>query len=719
MVNLPNPIDPIAPQNFPTKTIDFASINEALLKGYSQVLKEWLPGGRIEGKEFICGNLDGKTGNSLKVNLNSGIWCDFATGEKGGDPISLYAAIHGSKQAESATELSEKFFASAYLEPKKERYSNSNYPRRVIPVPEPDIVPSLQHYKYGHPVQIWPYKNSLGQVLQYVARYEAVGGEKKYAPWTWNGTAWEMKHPEGQRPLYGLHKLATSPDSKVIICEGEKSADAVERIFTAAVSISWSGGCNSVKKADWQELQGRNVIIWPDADEPGKKAANELIGILEKIAISVKVLDVSDKPEKWDAANAEEDGWLAEEVAALLERSVLKTVNSSLPAKTYNNNFDPRKLPTRKWIIKNLLLRGYITAAIAPPGVGKSLVALLVAVMVASGKKLLHSELVERTNVLYLNNEDDQDEIERRLAATCQHHGVPFDDFENRLFTLSGYGRPFKVAIQSDNKLVSAHPDKEKIISFCRSNHIGLIVMDPFISIHDVPENDNTLVDKVATELRSVAKETGAALLLVHHTRKTGKDTELHAGDEQSGRGAYSLIGAVRIAFTLARMSKETAAKLNLDWNLGNRLVRLDEAKANYALKADKEDWYELITVTLPNGDKVGVPAVFNLREIKSRLNKKKEEEKNKSLQSKRIEIATFVGEIMRKDTQTQADLLQEYSKKKNIKRSVANADFKLLPINREDAVTTNIGGEKVSIWKENHSNTRAPRYIIHRVAAD
>jgi DNA primase len=44
--------------------------------------------------------------------------------------------------------------------------------------------------------------------------------------------------------------------------------------------LTWSGGANAVAKADFSPLQGRNVIIWPDNDEPGFKAALALAELL-------------------------------------------------------------------------------------------------------------------------------------------------------------------------------------------------------------------------------------------------------------------------------------------------------------------------------------------------------------------------------------------------------------------------------------------------------
>ena len=88
--------------------IDFRSLSEALLSRAEILVAQWLPNGRREGHEWRCGNLRGDFGSSLAVNLKTGVWADFSSDEKGGDLISLYAAIFtGNDQLRAARELSD------------------------------------------------------------------------------------------------------------------------------------------------------------------------------------------------------------------------------------------------------------------------------------------------------------------------------------------------------------------------------------------------------------------------------------------------------------------------------------------------------------------------------------------------------------------------------------------------------------------------------------
>ena len=74
--------------------IDFEGINRAALAALLAILDRWLPDGRVEGREYVACNprrSDRRPG-SFKINLVTGKWADFATGDKGGDVISLAAS---------------------------------------------------------------------------------------------------------------------------------------------------------------------------------------------------------------------------------------------------------------------------------------------------------------------------------------------------------------------------------------------------------------------------------------------------------------------------------------------------------------------------------------------------------------------------------------------------------------------------------------------------
>jgi hypothetical protein len=89
------------------RTIDFDRINAAARVVLPALLDRWLPGGRRRGREYVALNPrrpDAHLG-SFSINLTTGKWADFATGNRGGDPVSLAAYLAGIGQVEAAEKI--------------------------------------------------------------------------------------------------------------------------------------------------------------------------------------------------------------------------------------------------------------------------------------------------------------------------------------------------------------------------------------------------------------------------------------------------------------------------------------------------------------------------------------------------------------------------------------------------------------------------------------
>jgi hypothetical protein len=89
--------------------VDFAAVNAAALPMLPTLLRRWLPEGRLEGDDWVALNptrADRHLG-SFRINVRTGRWSDFATGDKGGDPVSLAAYLAGIRQADAAVRLAE------------------------------------------------------------------------------------------------------------------------------------------------------------------------------------------------------------------------------------------------------------------------------------------------------------------------------------------------------------------------------------------------------------------------------------------------------------------------------------------------------------------------------------------------------------------------------------------------------------------------------------
>jgi hypothetical protein len=191
----------------------------------------------------------------------------------------------------------------------------------VLPVTDDAPARPKTHYKLGSPTACWAYRDAAGAPLLYVSRFDPPKKRKEFWPQTlWRfpdgSLNWCWKNVPEPRPLYGLDRLAAHPDAPVVVCEGEKSADAAARVFPKSVAVTSLNGAASEKKANWSPLKGRRVLIWPDRDQGGTDYALNAARILRGLDCGVSIIDATalasfspdggtrEPREKWDAADA-------------------------------------------------------------------------------------------------------------------------------------------------------------------------------------------------------------------------------------------------------------------------------------------------------------------------------------------------------------------------------------------------------------------------------
>jgi putative DNA primase/helicase len=191
----------------------------------------------------------------------------------------------------------------------------------VLPVPAHAPARPQTHFALGDPSACWAYRDAHGALIFEVLRFDKADGSKEFWPLSlWrdaNGLRWRWRSVCPPRPLYHLDGLAARPDAAVVVCEGEKAADAAARLFPQSVAVTSPGGAHAADKADWTVLRGREVLLWPDADAPGRHYAAQVAATLAALACDVSIIDADalariapaggmrePSEEGWDAANA-------------------------------------------------------------------------------------------------------------------------------------------------------------------------------------------------------------------------------------------------------------------------------------------------------------------------------------------------------------------------------------------------------------------------------
>ncbi|MEH6630182.1 MAG: hypothetical protein V7776_05125 [Halopseudomonas aestusnigri] len=364
-----------------SKKIDFAQIKQASLSALPSLLQTWLPQGRLDGVEYKSINptrADSKEG-SFSINVDTGAWGDFASGDTGGDPIDLFAYLFGKEPADAARELAIDLGLSSGDTKDRNITQRDNVetkpkapaPQAILPVP--DTAPELmgangrtiklynpkkagtdKEYTSFKPTLVHPYRDKEGHLLGYVIRVDMPDG-KITPPITFcrlpdGSEKWCLQGFPEPRPIYGLDQLAAKPDATVLLVEGEKSCDAGVKLFPSAAVITWPGGAKSSGKVEWSALYGRKVIAIHDNDQPGidgmaghwkvkeNRPPQFVDGVQQHLAGLAKLLIVSPEPdrvEKWDIYDGLADGWTQDDAKKWLAVRIKEAVarGSIVPVK--------------------------------------------------------------------------------------------------------------------------------------------------------------------------------------------------------------------------------------------------------------------------------------------------------------------------------------------------------------------------------------------------
>lgn len=269
-------------------------------------------------------------------------------------------------------------------------------------------------------------------------------------------------------------------------------------------------------------------------------------------------------------------------------------------------------IPARQWLYGKHLLRRFVSVDVAAGGTGKSSVKIGEALAMASGRDLYGVPVHGGPLTVWLYNlEDPAEESERRLHATAKWFKIFPEDITPRLYVDSGRDQRCVIATETEYGARIAQPVYEQIKKQILDSEIDVLIIDPFVSSHEVSENDNRAIDAVVKAWGRLADECNCSVNLVHHVRK-GNGTEANA---DSARGAKSLVDAARSVAVFNRMTPDEAAMAGVAEDQRGFYFRTQNDKANLA-PPDKAAWYRMNNVSLDNGDQVGVACPWKWPEL-------------------------------------------------------------------------------------------------------
>jgi hypothetical protein len=231
-------------------------------------------------------------------------------------------------------------------------------------------------------------------------------------------------------------------------------------------------------------------------------------------------------------------------------------------------------LEPRDWMYGRHLIRKFLSTVFAPGAAGKTSLIFARVLSLVTGRDLLNVGEMDKSKLRawVVNGEDPMDELERRINAICDKYDISADAIGGRLFVDSGRDANIKIAVQERGSTRIVQPDVDRIIECMQEREIDLLVIDPAVSFHSIPENDNTGIEMFAKEWS-------------------------------------------RIADYLNSMSEEEANQFGIDVRERGDFFRVEGGKPNMAQRSKRgqTEWYKIESVNLGNAkngkksDEVGV----------------------------------------------------------------------------------------------------------------
>jgi AAA domain len=279
-------------------------------------------------------------------------------------------------------------------------------------------------------------------------------------------------------------------------------------------------------------------------------------------------------------------------------------------------------MPHRRWLYGTSLIRGEITYEAAPGGVGKTAHTVGMAVEIATGTDVLGEKIWGHDlKVFYINAEDSQAEINRRVCAFCLAHAHKLAGQNLGRLSVLGVDDPrvqslsfLRVNDRGATVLNEAGFDVLK--SALEALRPDVLMLDPLVAFCGGGNmNDNAVMALVSRELKRLAAKFDCAILINHHTRKGSRGSDA-AGDAEEISGASSIVNLSRRALMLKPMMDDEAKLLGVLPSERPRYLKLIDAKSNLAPRSADSPWYRLHSVTLPNPEPPIYPHGDNVQAI-------------------------------------------------------------------------------------------------------
>lgn len=350
----------------------------------------------------------------------------------------------------------------------------------------------------GHPkgerVAEYTYVDIMGRPLHRTVRYKP----KSFSQEHWNGSEWRPGLGEVARVIYRLPEVAAWPvEEPIFFVEGEKDVETAVKLGVCATTSPMGAKAWRAEYAEF--LVGKWVATIADSDDVGREFIEKASAAFWRKASRTSRVDLGAK----DLTEWVEAGGTKSDLLRLAVNAPLWAPPSSMKFIDAVDLLD-KVFPAPKWAVETLIGDG-MTLLVAAPKMGKSYLALNIAVAVVSGGRALGSLAVNAGDVLYLALEGGERLIQSRLRQMLDGSPLP-----RGLQIVTSWPRLDQGGLEALDDEIQKRPD------------LRMIVVDTLKRIRSEGRQGANMYDADVDALTPLQKltEGRVSLVAVHHTNK-------------------------------------------------------------------------------------------------------------------------------------------------------------------------------------------------------
>ena len=375
----------------------------------------------------------------------------------------------------------------------------------------------------SHFVAAWVYLDADKRPHMRVSRMEDDEGKKTYPTQYWKGDGWVYGWPDEVIP-YRLPELLAAKD--VFIAEGEKGADKVAALGLDATTSPGGAGKWPTEFADHFRHVER-VTIFEDNDAAGRDHTKKILASLRGVVPHIAVVAFPELSEKDDVANWLDAGGNKQ---LLLARAAEAHKRSQVTAPfpfVNTSRWRTREPPEREWVVPDRIPRRQVALFSGEGAAGKSTILLHeCAAHPLAGDWL--GVVPMQGPTFFIDVEDDEDEIWRRLACVARYYDVPIADILDRGLHISSLVGDDAVLATTTNKSGKVEPTPRyySLLEAVADVKPIMIGIASSACVFAGNENDRSQVQQFVNLLTKFAIVANGAVQLVSHPSLTGISTD-------------------------------------------------------------------------------------------------------------------------------------------------------------------------------------------------